>query len=316
MSLTNFFKTFNKIVLCAGHGGGDPGAVNGSMREADHNIYITDRIAKNLRDRGITVDVVPHNLGLADSIAWVNRQSYPAYSQSRNDNAWVIEIHRDANYPQLPQEQKDNQMGVYYFDEDRNGVEGSGDGISFEVGKALADKFIALGAYKGKTPSNLFDFDGTWVKDHYLNWAGFNLGWLENTRPLAHLIEHGYMSGNGSADHLNKLADWTSQAIFETFTGRPYNNTQPPQPPTMTYEQQFLSDNYKLNRICEIQKFDKDGKLNGGNSDLHIAVSNNDLAYLLNTIIELRKNGSGSNEDTLKLNRLREINKEFNDLLN
>jgi N-acetylmuramoyl-L-alanine amidase len=47
-------------VLSAGHGAGDPGTVNGNFKEADEAIIIVDEIAKQLKKKGITIDVVPH----------------------------------------------------------------------------------------------------------------------------------------------------------------------------------------------------------------------------------------------------------------
>jgi N-acetylmuramoyl-L-alanine amidase len=75
------------VVLSAGHGAGDPGTVNGDFKEADEAIIIVDEIAKQLKKKGITVDVVPHENGLKTAIKYVNAR-YDA------GDAWEIEIHR------------------------------------------------------------------------------------------------------------------------------------------------------------------------------------------------------------------------------
>ncbi len=94
------------IVLSAGHGDGDPGAVNGEFKEADEAIMMVDEIAKQLKKAAITVDVVPHKNGLKGAIKYVN---------DRYDlgDAWAIEIHRDSA-DGLPVEQASLRCGVYY----------------------------------------------------------------------------------------------------------------------------------------------------------------------------------------------------------
>lgn len=222
--MKDFFSKFNKIVLVAGHGGIDSGAISPQgHREADQVIFITDIVAKNLRDRGLNIEVCPHNLDLQGGINWINAR-FSEYNPNRNDNTWILEFHRDWANPNLPQEQRDNQIGIYYFDENRDKMEGWNDGKSVEVAKYLLDIYLKLGAFKGDL-NNLFDFNGSWIKDHYLDWVGYNLGFLELTKPFASLIEHGFMSGRNDNEHLTKLANWTSQAIFETFTGQSYTNS-------------------------------------------------------------------------------------------
>ena len=77
------------IVLSAGHGAGDPGTVNGNFKEADEAIILVDEIAKQLKKRGITIDVVPHESSLKTAIKYVNAR------YDVND-AWAIEIHRSS----------------------------------------------------------------------------------------------------------------------------------------------------------------------------------------------------------------------------
>jgi N-acetylmuramoyl-L-alanine amidase len=60
------------IVLSAGYGAGDPGTVNGNFNEADEAIIMVDEIAKQLKKKGITVDVVPHDSSLKTAIKYVN----------------------------------------------------------------------------------------------------------------------------------------------------------------------------------------------------------------------------------------------------
>jgi len=43
------------VVLDAGHGGSDPGAVNGSLKEKDINLDVTNQVKSRLEQRGVTV---------------------------------------------------------------------------------------------------------------------------------------------------------------------------------------------------------------------------------------------------------------------
>ena len=95
------------VVLSAGHGGGDPGKVNGDFKEADEAIILVDEIAKQLKKKGITVDVVPHESDLKTAIKWVN-------ARYDGGDAWAIEIHRGST-DGLPVKQASLRCGVYYY---------------------------------------------------------------------------------------------------------------------------------------------------------------------------------------------------------
>jgi len=95
------------VVLSAGHGGGDPGKVNGDFKEADEAIILVDEIAKQLKKKGITVDVVPHESDLKTAIKWVN-------ARYDGGDAWAIEIHR-CSTDGLPVKQASLRCGVYYY---------------------------------------------------------------------------------------------------------------------------------------------------------------------------------------------------------
>lgn len=79
-----------RVILAAGHGGGDNGAVGQGTTEAHETIQITDRVAKLLRDKGVEVVVVPHSLNLGATIDWIN-----ARYKGLNDGL-SIEIHKNS----------------------------------------------------------------------------------------------------------------------------------------------------------------------------------------------------------------------------
>jgi hypothetical protein len=94
--------------LAAGHGEGDPGAVSGDRTESQEAIQIVDTCATWLSAYDIQVTIVPHNLGLKNSINWVNRRF-------NDDNIIAIEVHKDAGPPSAD--------GVSVWYEDGNNTE-------------------------------------------------------------------------------------------------------------------------------------------------------------------------------------------------
>lgn len=80
---------FGTIILAAGHGGGDPGAVYRNEREDKAAITIVDNAARILRDNRISTAIVPHKYDLPDQVKWVNtRYAGPQYL--------ALEIHKNS----------------------------------------------------------------------------------------------------------------------------------------------------------------------------------------------------------------------------
>ena len=50
-------NTTKRVVVDAGHGGSDPGAVNGNIKEKDFNLASANYIYKRLRELGIPVAI-------------------------------------------------------------------------------------------------------------------------------------------------------------------------------------------------------------------------------------------------------------------
>ena len=188
-SLFEKLRQPNTVVLSAGHGGGDPGTVNGDFKEADEAVIIVDEIAKQLKKKGIAVDVVPHENGLKTAIQYVN-------ARYDTGDAWAIEIHR-CSADGLPVKQASLRCGVYYYPSQ----------ASTEIGIFMANALKRFGA------------DGTsWARPD--TESGFTrLGWIRDTKSVAHLLELGCMEGDNSKKHLLKLAKIATQSIYEAFTG-------------------------------------------------------------------------------------------------
>lgn len=204
-------KNINKIVLSPGHGGVDPGAVNGEFYEAEQNRYMVGRIANNLRTRNIQVDVLPDseltssktgNNVLQKQIDWVNR------NYKTVDSCWAIQIHRDST-SKIEFTEASSRLGVYFYKDSPRSQE-------------IAD-FIREVFFKEAKSKN------SWARDHFVmqGTGQFGLGWLQKTIPISHLFELAFMQGDNSSDHLNRLADIASKAIYEAFTGLPYSPNTP-----------------------------------------------------------------------------------------
>lgn len=194
-----YLQPINKIILCAGHGAGDPGAVNGNYHEANQTIFMTDIIAELLKNKGLDVEVVPHSLGLQGAINWIN-----AKYKNINDG-WAIEIHRDSAGVSFSNEIS-NRMGVY-----------GGDRESMEIANGMRDILKREGGSAN-----------TWSREGIV--AGVrSLGWIREPNTLSHLIECGFMQGDNSDNHLRELARRCAVTIYETFTNQLYsinNNNQ------------------------------------------------------------------------------------------
>ena len=196
-----YLRSPNSITLAAGHGGSDPGAVSGSDVEAQDNIFTTNRIYNNLKAMGLEVNLVPHDLDLIGAISYVN-------SRYQWGQTWALEIHRDSASG-LSSNTADNRVGVYGFGQytGQDGKFYTEDVRSMSIAKFMRDKMVQLGA---ETSS--------WARAD--NSASFGrLGWIRDTKPVAHLIELAFVQGDNSPTHLNWLADIASAAIYEAFTG-------------------------------------------------------------------------------------------------
>jgi N-acetylmuramoyl-L-alanine amidase len=210
-------KSPSTLVLCAGHGGGDSGATNGNFTEADETIYLVNQMVTLLQNKGVNVTIVPHELGLVESINWVNQR----YQWG---DAWVIEIHRDSA-DGVDFTEASNRCGVYGFGAYDNQPE---DADSMDIARFMRDVLVREGAS-----------DSSWARPDTDVRFG-RLGWIRDTVPLAHLMELGFMQGDNSNAHLNELAQWASAAVYEAFTGQSYDQpTPPPTPPPSKWRNPF-----------------------------------------------------------------------------
>ena len=201
-----YLRPLNQIILCAGHGGTDPGAVFNNDIEAKDNIFTTAKIAENLKAMGLNVMVVSDDLDLVGAINYVN-------SKFQWGQAWALEIHRDSASG-LTANVANNRVGVYGFGQytGQDGKFYNEDVRSMDIARFMRDKMVQRGA----EPSS-------WARPDSVATYG-RLGWIRDTKPAAHLIELGFVQGRSDSEHLTWLAGLASIAIYEAFTGNPAPN--------------------------------------------------------------------------------------------
>jgi len=178
------------VVLAAGHGGMDSGATNPPHEERKQTITIADQTAALLRGQGIEVEITPHDEDTDKSITWVNKNF-------GFGDAWVLELHRDSAGG-LDFDDASRRCGIYY------GTSES----SKDIGNFVRRSFILNSAHPN-----------SWARPDTASRFG-RLGWIRQTRPVAHLLELGFMQGNNDDAHLSWLAKVAATVILEAFTGR------------------------------------------------------------------------------------------------
>lgn len=172
-------NNIKRVVLQAGHGAGDPGAVwNGAIENTEVN-EIIKRLEPILKDKGVDVVVTP-DLGFIDGINYVNRY----YNQSSD---WVLEIHKDSAPSMVGRDVK--RMGVYHY---------GGNTWSRDVGEVFKN------TWKSEDSQNQYN---AWNRPDTVANHG-RLGWLRDTKAPSHLIESGFVqgfTGNESYDYYAKM---------------------------------------------------------------------------------------------------------------
>ncbi len=197
-----YLRSPNSITIAAGHGGRDPGAVFGGDVEAQDTIFMTKRIADNLRRWGVEVNLVPDDLDLVGAINYIN-------SKFQWGQTWALEIHRDSAGG-ISQQTPNTRTGVYGFGQytGQDGKFYNEDVRSMSIARFMRDKMVQLGAEVS-----------SWARPDSVATYG-RLGWIRDTKPAAHLIELGFVQGLYTPEHLTWLADIASVAIYEAFTGK------------------------------------------------------------------------------------------------
>lgn len=189
-----------RIILAAGHGGGDSGAVAQGTTEANETVQITNRTADYLRSWGIDTVVVPHELGLQDSINWVNAR----YKSIRNGLA--IEIHKNSGGG------TGNEVWAPSY----------ADSTSSNQAQHIVNAMTAVTGLRNRGVK--FAQNNRWGK----------LGWTDDTNTYAVLIEAGFIDVDSVSDAADdKFARGIAEGIMNLF-GKPIPQPAPPAPAPVT----------------------------------------------------------------------------------
>lgn len=188
-----------RLIVAAGHGGGDPGATGQGTTEAATVVDITNRLADKLRADGqIEVVVVPHELGLIDSINWVNTR------YKNTDDGYALEVHKNSAVG-------GHGVEVWYW---------SGDGASQSKAQAVLDGLVQVTGLPNRG-----------VKGDATNRYG-RLGWIRDTNPWAGLAECGFITNGGDFLDPDKYAEGLKIGVLKLWGLSPKAKPVPvPTPP-------------------------------------------------------------------------------------
>lgn len=165
------------VIISAGHSLSEPGAVYlPGGKENFLTIELTKLVSTYLRNHGIGVLNVPDNLSLLDTIKWINGRA----SEGKIEAA--IEIHTNAATDK-------NAKGceAWYFHDFKTGL---GDVESKKLSQCMVD---AINVESGLSIRGVFD-------ESTNKWG--RLGFIHDTKPLASLVECGFLSNENDKNIL------------------------------------------------------------------------------------------------------------------
>lgn len=201
-----------RVILCAGHGGGDPGSVGQGTSEAAEVIDIVNRAVDFLRRDGqVEVIHVPNELSFEQSIAWVNAR----YKDI--DDGVAIDVHKNAFV---------GAKGVetWYADDPDS--------------RLIAQRIQArLAAHRGPDRGVKPDTQNRWGR----------LGWCRDVNLWAPLVEAWFVSDGGDpvGGTANQgYAEALSRGILNIWNLAPRVVTVPvpaPTSPTVTWQYKVVS---------------------------------------------------------------------------
>lgn len=248
------------IVISAGHGLVDPGAVFGGYKEKDETYAIAQKVVANLKAANLKTeyldrDAVVKNPTNGNDVLF---QKIQHINKTYGESDWVIEIHRDSATG-LGSEQANKQFGVYFY---------GGDANSQAVAEDMVKTFKDNGAFKS-----------SWARPDTVS-RHKRLGWIRDTKPVAHLIECGFMQGEHTDERINWYAEVATEAIYKAFTGQDYTNTPLPLPVTPPKED---LPQYPREEVSIEEKFPN---LKDYPSAYQDAIRNNDIGWVVNSLLD------------------------------
>lgn len=184
------------IILAAGHGGKDTGAVSGTAVERDQAIVITDAVADLLKKVGFDVHVCPHDQDTHETIPYLNRKfGDGAFSGPRVG----FEIHRDSASG-LSKQEASLRCGIYHSGSTRSAK--------------FAGIFVNALEGNGATAAS-------WSRNQ--NESRFHsLGFINQVEDFrTFIVEAGFVEGQQGDDHMNRLAHIIAAGVIAGIAGCP-----------------------------------------------------------------------------------------------
>lgn len=168
------------IILDAGHSIDDPGAIAGGTTEAKEAIKIRDQLIPLLK-LDFNVEVVPDNLNLVQSIAWVNKK----FKNLEDGLAFAIHLNAGGG--------KGYGAEIFYYD---------GDEKSKEIANTLINKYCNITGFynRGTKPDT--------ATRHK------RLGWIRDVKPWSLLIECCFIDNQEDMKKLREGFDKIALAIY------------------------------------------------------------------------------------------------------
>lgn len=179
-----------RIILSIGHGGlpgekFDPGAVNNATKETENNEarQICALLAAKLVKAKVPLLFLP-DYEYVHSIREVNKNYLPG--------DWAIEIHKDS-FPKFNAQTMRRRCGAYFYNKSIKGQ---------EAAEIMRQSFIKSGAHTT-----------SWARpDNLSNHGG--LGWNNMTKPMAHILELGFMQDLNNSEEEEFYAEAAFRAIM------------------------------------------------------------------------------------------------------
>ena len=171
-----------KIFLDAGHSYNDPGAMALGTSESMENRKIRDFVANGLAtNKNFIIYRVPDNLNLIDSIRFVNK-NYSIFDRG----GICLAIHLNA-----------------------------GGGTGAEIFHHVKDRSLKAVNFINNY-CRITNYKNRGAKTEKESAAG-RLGWIDDTRPRAYLLEACFVDSKSDLDFLHNHLDIVGNAIIESF---------------------------------------------------------------------------------------------------
>ena len=170
-----------KIFLNSGHSKSDPGAIvpNSLFKnESELNIAIRDKLTPLLKNQGFEVILIPDELNLKESIAWVNERT------NNINNGLALSIHNNCC--------RGEGAEVYYV---------GNSPASRKIAKTLVDQFCMETGIKNRG-----------ARSDTISRFG-QLGWLRRTNCWATLIETGFLDNHTDMNYIIHNLDSVAKGI-------------------------------------------------------------------------------------------------------